>query len=382
MPDRSGVDPHSYVALSSRIETAQSRLALQSVIGTIARDFAGTEQGRGLLVRAMERQAELADDAREIIVSWILRGLGQHWPDVEVRSLLFEWANSDDDLVRRMALSELGERFSHDDEVRKFADWHARHDSNTSMRRRAIWILMKGWPSAPETFEIVSVQARTDPSDDVRQSAIMALGRLSDDSRAKEFLLDLLRFDSDDQVRWAAARQLQSHWSSDQSILDLLLDLAVTAADPGTRAEIIRALRSRADLVTFFRERVLAEREGMPRRAALIALAMHASDDPSVLSMVQANLIEGLDYIDRDDALRLLCRLWPDHPETLPLLWDRAVSDSDRNIRDRALQAIHDGYVIDIDRLVELADILRLGPDESAQQEAARLLMSAIRLSE
>lgn len=242
-----------------------------------------------------------------------------------------------------------------------------------------MWILVTGWPSDPETLEIVSVQARTDPSDEVRQSAIWALGRLRDDPRARELLFDLVRSDSDDKVRWAAARELQSHWSEDQSVVDLLLDLAVTAADPSTRADIIWALRSRADLVTFFRERVLAERDGWPRRAALIALATHASDDPLVFSMVHESLREGSDYIDQADALHLLRRLWPDHPETLPLLWDRAVSNSDRNIRDSALQAIHDGYVIDIDRLGELADILRLEPDESAQQEAARLLARAVR---
>jgi hypothetical protein len=377
MPCTSGLDPHSYAALSSRVESAKSVLALQTVIGVIARDFAGTDEGRGLLVRALERRTDLDDASIFRIMSCIVNALIERWRDADIRSQLLQWAGSEDDEVRSRALAELGEHFLHDDEVRKVAVRCALHDSASSVRIRALWILIRGWRNDPDTFEIACILARNDASDTVRRFATMAIGRWSDDPRARDLLVDHLRTGQSYRVRKACVQQLTEYWSDDQSIVDLLMNLAVTDADPSIRSDIIGRLRFRSDLATFFRERLMAERDAEPRRTALSALAMHASDDPSVLSMVQENLVEGVDSIDRQQALGLLHRYWLNHPETLSLLWDRTVSDPDDYIRDRAIQSIYDGYVCDIDWLAELADILRLGRDEAAQQEAAQLLAQA-----
>src|SRR5262249_13817131 len=98
----------------------------------------------------------------------------------------------------------------------------------------------------------------------------------------------------------------------------------VMDSDYNVRRAALMALamnyRDAEGTLKLLRERAVNDRNEYARRAALMALAMNYRD---------------MDYV-RKTAIEAIARHWPDHPDTLNFLCERAENDPTNWLREKA----------------------------------------------
>jgi HEAT repeat protein len=216
------------------------------------------------------------------VVSSGVQEIAQGWKD-DPATLpnLKQRAQSDDDwTVRLSALQELVRGWKDDPETLPILKQLAQSDDNWNMRYAAVEKLARGWKDDPETLPILKQLAQSDDDGNVRRAAVQELARgWKDDPETLPILKQLAQSDDDGDVRRAAVRELARGWKDDPELFELLCDVAIN--DPFDRKYIL---------------------QNNPRQTALAAMI----------------------------------ELYPDRPQTLELVRDRAQNDSDETLREFA----------------------------------------------
>ncbi|MEG3988767.1 HEAT repeat domain-containing protein, partial [Microcoleus sp. S28C3] len=142
-----------------------------------------------------------------------------------------------------------------------------------------------GWKDDPETLPILKQRAQSDDDSNVREAAVQELARgWKDDPETLPILKQRAQSDDDSNVRYAAVEELARGWNYQPGIFGLLCDVAIN--DPYE--------------FDFF----------------------WSSDNP------------------RKTALAAIIQLYPDRPETLEIVRDRAQNDRDQKLREFAQQKL------------------------------------------
>ena len=220
------------------------------------------------------------------VVSSGVQEIAQGWKD-DPATLpnLKQRAQSDDDwTVRLSALQELVRAWKDDPETLPILKQLAQYDDDSAVRLSALQELAWGWKDDPETLPWLKQLAQSEDKRDVRQAAVQALARgWKDDPETLPWLKQLAQSDDDANVRRAAVQELARGWRNESGIFELLGDVAIH--DPFDRDE---------------------DWQDNPRQAALAATI----------------------------------ELYPDRPETLELVRDRAQNDRDQKLREFAQEKL------------------------------------------
>ncbi|WP_445246535.1 NACHT domain-containing protein [Microcoleus sp. OTE_8_concoct_300] len=214
---------------------------------------------------------------RQAAVQEIARG----WKDdPETLPWLKQLAQSDDDSaspVRQAAVQEIARGWKDDPETLPILKQLAQSDDDSAVRRAAVQEIARGWKDDPETLPILKQRAQSDENSAVREAAVQELaGGWKDDPETLPILKQMAQSDDDGYVRSSAVQELARGWKDDPELFELLCDVAIN--DP------------------FDRE-----------------------------SPWQQN--------PRETALAAMIELYPDRPQTLELVRDRAQNDSDEILR-------------------------------------------------
>ena len=150
--------------------------------------------------------------------------------------------------------------------------------------RQAVAAVAATWKDDPETLPWLKERARTDDDWAVRSAAVQELARgWKDDPETLPWLKERARTDDNWYVRSAAVQELARGWKDDPELFELLCDVAIN--HPFERQY---------------------DRQNNPRQVALAATI----------------------------------ELYPDRPETLELVRDRAQNDRDKKLREFAQQKL------------------------------------------
>jgi hypothetical protein len=188
--------------------------------------------------------------------------------------------------TRLLAAHQLAEGWKDDPDILPILKTHAQVDESSFVRLVALYELARGWKDEPGMFELIYNQAINDPF--VRQRdwpnprlvALEAIiSQYPNHLQTLSLLFDRAKNDSDYQVRMFAVRDLIQSWKDEPGMFEFLYNCALN--DPFERKE---------------------DWEDNPRQTALEAII----------------------------------KQYPDHPQTLPLLQDRAENDSDKKVREFA----------------------------------------------
>jgi len=200
-------------------------------------------------------------------------------PNLKLRAL------SDDDwTVRLSALQELVRGWKDDPETLPILKQLAQYDDDSAVRFSALQELAWGWKDDPETLPWLKQLAQSDDNGDVGRAAVQELARgWNDDAETLPWLKQLAQSDNNWAVRRAAVQELARGWRNESGIFELLCDVAID--DPFDREE---------------------DWQDNPRQAALAATI----------------------------------ELYPDRPETLELVRDRAQNDRDQKLREFAQEKL------------------------------------------
>jgi len=231
------------------------------------------------------KQRAQSDDDWTVRLS-ALQELVRGWKDdPETLPLLKQLAQYDDDsAVRFSALQEISRGWKDDPETLPWLKQLAQSKDNWDVRRAAVQELARGWKSDPETLPWLKQLAQSEDNGDVQPSAVQELARgWKDDPETLAWVKQLAQSDSNWAVRRAAVQELARGWRNESGIFELLCDVAIN--DPFDRED---------------------EWQDNPRQAALAATI----------------------------------ELYPDRPQTLELVRDRAQNDRDQKLREFAQEKL------------------------------------------
>jgi len=231
------------------------------------------------------KQRAQSDDDWTVRLS-ALQELVRGWKDdPETLPILKQLAQYDDDsAVRFSALQELVWGWKDDPETLPWLKQLAQSEDNWDVRRAAVQEIARGWNDDAETLPWLKQLAQSEDNRDVRQAAVQALARgWKDDAETLPWLKQLAQSDNNWAVRRAAVQELARGWRNESGIFELLCDVAIH--DPFDREE---------------------DWQDNPRQAALAATI----------------------------------ELYPDRPETLELVRDRAQNDRDQKLREFAQEKL------------------------------------------
>jgi predicted NACHT family NTPase len=221
-------------------------------------------------------------------------------------------------------------------------------DNDRDVRRAAVQALASNFKEHPDTLRLLKERAIADNDEYVRRAAVQALA-----SNFKEHpdILPLLKeraiADNDKYVRRVALDALVSNFKDDPDTLPLLKERAIADNDGDVRYAALDALASKfkddPDTLPLLKERAIADNDYFVRRAAVEALASNFKDEPGMFEVfyncaVNDSFKRKEDYEDnpRQVALLAIIEQYPDHPQTLPLLRDKAENDADEKVREFA----------------------------------------------
>jgi predicted NACHT family NTPase len=258
------------------------------------------------------KQMAQSDDNCDVGI-FAVQKLARGWKDdPETLPWLKQLAQSDDDWpVRSSAVQELAWGWKDDPEILPWLKQLAQSDDDWPVRSSALQGLARGWKDDPETLSILKQLAQSYDNSDVRSSALEELARgWKDDPETLPIVKQLAQSDDNSDVRYAAVQELAQGWKDDPETLPIVKQLAQSDDNSDVRY------------------------------AAVQELAEGWKDDPELFELLCDVAINHLfdreeDWQDnpRQTALAAMIELYPDRPQTLELVRDRAQNDSDETLR-------------------------------------------------
>ncbi|MFH7027711.1 MAG: HEAT repeat domain-containing protein [Heteroscytonema crispum UTEX LB 1556] len=260
-------------------------------------------------------------------------------------------AIADNDMfVRRAVVQALASNFKEHPDTLPFLK-RAIADNDMFVRRAVVQALASNFKEHPDTLPFLK-RAIADNNEYVRRAVVEAL-----DSNFKEhpdtlpILLDRAIADNDEYVRRAVVSALVRNFKEHPDTLPLLLDRAIADNDEYVRGDAVSALASNfkehPDTLPLLLDRAIADNHEYVRGAAVSALASNFKDEPGMFELFYNCAFndpfqreEDWQTNPRQVALEVIIKHYPEHPQILPLLRDRAENDTDEEVREFACEKL------------------------------------------
>jgi HEAT repeat protein len=306
-------------ALESRVDDETAYSFVTSVLNYIAANWRGNLRALNLLLRLAGRKRKASSEYDYYIVR-----------DVSVRGISMGWAGNPD------ALALLQDVIS--------------SESDSLIRTTAILAMGYGWREHPDTLPLLLGLIVNGDKSESRSTAILSLtyawGGRED---LVSFLHDLALNDAETVVRLTALMAIGYGWRRHPDTLLLLRDRAVRDSDSDVR---LSALKIIGGNYFHYWHGFMSDERQLNWMAHQYILLKNEK--------LQLAVAVDSDFQDRDEG-------WRRHPETLPLLRDRAANDPDGRIRGEALNAISGTWRQSPDTLSFLRERLASESDSSVR---------------
>jgi HEAT repeat protein len=282
-------------------------------------DTRSVDYEKPLTVREIFIPHAQSENNSDVVISGV-QEIAQGWKDdPETLPNIKQRAQSDEDwTVRLSALQELVRGWKDDPGTLPILKQLAQYDDDSAVRFSALQELVWGWKDDPETLPWLKQLAQSEDNGDVRRAAVQELARgWNDNPETLPWLKQIAQSDDDANVRQAAVQELARGWKDDPETLPWIKQLAQS------------------------------EDNGDVRRAAVQELARGWKDESGIFELLGDVAIH--DPFDREDewqdnprqaALAAMIELYPDRPQTLELVRDRAQNDRDQKLREFAQEKL------------------------------------------
>ncbi|MCC5603434.1 HEAT repeat domain-containing protein [Nostoc favosum] len=347
-------DPDTRLCLKDRATADESGYVRGAAIEALASNFKEDPNTRSFLKD--RATADKSGDKFGDVRGAAIQALASNFPDdPDTCSILKDRATADNHrYVRGVAIQALTSNFPDDPDTCSILKDRATADKSGNVRGAAIQALASNFKHDPDTCSILKDRATADKSGDVRGAAIQGLAsNFPDHPDTRLFLKDRATADKSGDVRGAAIQGLASNFPDHPDTRLFLKDCATADDDQNVRRAAIRALASNfkddPDTRSFLKDRATADNEGNVRRAAIQALAKYFRNQPELFEIYYNCAVndsfEGsydprFNPNPRQIALEIIIKQFPQHPQTLPLLRDRAENDPDEQVRNFAQQKL------------------------------------------
>jgi HEAT repeat protein len=229
---------------------------------------------------------------------------------------------------------------------------HAQSENSSDVISSGVQEIAQGWKDDPATLPNLKQRAQSDDDWTVRLSALQELVRAwKDDPETLPILKQLAQYDDDSAVRLSALQELAWGWKDDPETLPWLKQIAQSDDDGDVRRaafqEIARGWKNDPETLPWLKELAQSDDDVNVRRAAVQELARGWKDESGIFELLGDVAIH--DPFDREDewqdnprqtTLAATIELYPDRPETLELVRDRAQNDPEQELREFAQEEL------------------------------------------
>jgi HEAT repeat protein len=229
---------------------------------------------------------------------------------------------------------------------------HAQSENNSDVVSSGVQEIAQGWKDDPATLPNLKQRAQSDDDWTVRLSALQELVRAwKDDPETLPILKQLAQYDDDSAVRLSALQELAWGWKDDPETLPWLKQLAQSEDNWDVRRaavqEIARGWKNDRETLPWLKQLAQSDDDANVRRAAVQELARGWKDESGIFELLGDVAIH--DPFDREEdwqdnprqaALAAIIELYPDRPQTLELVRDRAQNDRDQKLREFAQEKL------------------------------------------
>ncbi|MBH8564734.1 HEAT repeat domain-containing protein [Nostoc sp. CENA67] len=371
-------DPDTKIFLQHCATADKYEYVRRAAIQALACSFA-TDQDTKIFL-----QNRTAADEDENVRHAAIQALTSNFStDNDTKTFLQNCAIADNsEYVQGVAIAALASNFPTDNDTKTFLQNLTNMDNSGYVRGAAIAALASNFPTNQDTKTFLQNLATVDNSDDVRYAAIEALARnYKDDPQTKTFLQTRALDDEDEDVRGAAIQVLASNYKDDPQTKTFLQTRALDNESEYVRRTAIEALASNCkddpQTKIILQTRAQDDEGEYVRGAAIQALASNYKDDFQTKTILQSRALDDeseyvrgaaiqalAKYFKYQDelfeiyyncavndpfqrrkswennprcvAIEIIIKQFPQHPQTLPLLRDKAENDPDEQVREYA----------------------------------------------
>ncbi|MBD1901711.1 HEAT repeat domain-containing protein [Trichocoleus sp. DQ-A3] len=287
--------------------------------------------------------------------------IAANWKDDQATlSWLKYLAQFDDDwVVRVTAVEELAKGWKDNSGTLPWLKTLAWSVNYGAVRVEAVDQVVQGWKEEPETLPWLKTLAKSDEYPTVRMTALSGwCNAWKDDPEILPTLKGYAQSDKDSYVRLAAISQLADGWKGEPGMFEFLCNCALNAP--------------------FEREDYL---EYNPRQTALEGILEQYPNHPQTLPLLLDRAVNDPDYEVREFAVQELAHGWNDEPDMFEFLHNRAVNDPferegdwEDNPRQLALEIIIKNYPHHPQTLPLLRDRSVNDPDQKVREFATEKL--------
>ncbi len=287
--------------------------------------------------------------------NWYVRrtaveGLANNFKDdPDTKTILKERATQDNhQLVRRTAVEGLANNFKDDPDTKTWLKESATQNDNQNVRVTAVEGLANNFKDDPDTKTILKECATQDDNQNVRIAAVQGLANnFKDDPDTKTWLKERATQDDNYFVRRSAVQGLANNFKDDPDTKTILKECATQDDHESVRGAAVEGLANNFkddhDTKSILKERATQDEHENVRGAAVQKLAKYFKYQPELFDIYYNCAVDdSFERKEKDEpnprriALEIIIKQFPQHPQTLPLLRDRAENDPDEQVREFA----------------------------------------------
>jgi hypothetical protein len=274
-------------------------------------------------------------------------------PQLTVKEISIPHAQSENNSARVISgLQEIAQGWKDDPATLPNIKQRAQSDDDWTVRLSALQELARGWKDDPETLPILKQLAQYDDDSAVRFSALQEIAwGWKDDPKTLPWLKQLAQSKDNWDVRRAAVQELARGWKSDPETLPWLKQLAQSEdngdVQPSAVQELARGWKDDPETLAWVKQLAQSDSNWAVRRAAVQELARGWRNESGIFELLCDVAIN--DPFDREEdwqdnprqtALAAMIELYPDRPQILELVRDRAQNDRDQKLREFAQEKL------------------------------------------
>ncbi|GGA55857.1 HEAT repeat domain-containing protein [Okeania sp. KiyG1] len=277
-----------------------------------------------------------------------LRQIATVWKDEpRILELLKQWVVSDENWdVRREVVRQIATVWKDEPGILELLKQWVEFDDNSDVRLEVVRQIATVWKDKPGILELLKQRVVSDENWYVRLEALRQIA-----TKHEPGILELLkqRVESDDDldVRVEALRQIASGWKDEPGTLELLKQWVEFDDNSDVRREALRQIASgwkdEPGILELLKQWVEFDDNSDVRREALQQIASGWKNESGIFELFYHTALNDSfqrenDFQDnpRQTALEAIVKHYPDNPQTLPLLQDRAENDPDEQLREWA----------------------------------------------
>ncbi|MBD2499726.1 HEAT repeat domain-containing protein [Anabaena azotica] len=274
--------------------------------------------------------------------------------DPTTKTILQERATADDNSdVRRTAVKQLVQAYKDDLTTKTFLQELVNTNDNSNVRGTAVEQLAQAYKDDPNIKSILLQLATADDNSGMRLTAVRELAQVDeDDANIKIILQQLATEDNNWYVRWTAVQDLALTYEDDPTTKNILQQRATADDNWEVRRlaveHLVQSYKDDPDTKTFLQQRATADDDSDMRWTAVNELAKAYKSQPELFEIYYDCAINDPFDDSHDDfyanprrvALEIIVKQYPQHPQTLPLLRDRAENDPDEKVREYAREKL------------------------------------------